>query len=598
MADGSQIESIGELIRVSEFKPTLNALARALGIHIALLDRKFNCLASSEPLPYCCEESEQACIHAELEPLASSTEGTCELGMKVICAPIIVRSERIGSMTACAFHDEVTKRQAINRAEELARKLQIQPSEAIPQSVREFQTKIPQEIDNIEICLRTLGGYIGKLGYDIHDMALGLIDLQEGLIEMFNTAAEVASFLEPGPLLEQFLEDAMDSANAQSGFLLLWDAGDNEMKLEEFRNVTRSEVEAIVSKLHLRELSPDNTAYSGRILNDIPTEENYLVTSENPQIQRILTAPLKTSDPSKESDHLIGVVALLNREQSAPIFTSSDKQKLLHRSTLVATAVEKIRDEMLVVADTQKHLLSRELPNFDYLDIGVAFAPKGLVTGDFYKFYKFDDSILGFALGDATGKGVSAALQMATVIASLGILEESELRISSVFPRLNSFVFNHNPPDRQATLFYGILSIYSDYKTSKMNLNYVNAGHPAPALISRDGNTTKLLFSTGNQIGISPTLNPKYGENFTELSDGDILVLYTDGVVDAQNPQDEAFGLNRLMGTIRDNIRHNKELSAQELADGIHLQVREFSQGCPQFDDITIVVLKLRENLA
>lgn len=569
-----QIDSIEKLIDISEFKVTLDMLSKVLCIHIAVFDKDQNYLISSSYLPYCCEgfknterKQRKRCIHVDPGSIISCNNKDCYFEARIICVPIEVRKNQIGMFTACGFREKIANRNIEKIATLCSQELQIQETRFIRSigSLPELSAKEIQEIGNY---LHVLGEYIGELGYNIYDMALGIDNLNNELNTMFEMSAKFTSVSDTNSLLEIFVSDCVTIMDVESGFLLLWNEENDELKTTDFHNVSKEQADAIVSKLSLKQITRDGVNYSGQILD--------CILLDGFEIDRLLSVPIKTSD------YLIGFIVLFDKEKRVPEFINSDRLKLLYQATLLAMAIDNLKKHSAPLVEFIKHLQPQTSYRFP-ICIGVKAVPRELATGDFYQFYEIDDRNMGFAIGDATGHGIPAAMQMVTIVASLGVLAESGLRVSKVLTELNKYICKYLPEGSCPSLFYGVLVTDSE-AVPKITLDYCNAGHQPPILLP-DGENAERLHATDILLGIR--INEQYRESFVELHKGDILVLYTDGVTEAENTSEEQFGIDKLEKVICDN-RH---LNVQKLAEKIYLEVEEFTRKRPG-DDITIIVVK------
>ena len=192
---------------------------------------------------------------------------------------------------------------------------------------------------------------------------------------------------------------------------------------------------------------------------------------------------------------------------------------------------------------------------------------------------------LGIAVGDISGKGIPAALLMASLQASLRAQAISApVDLATLMARLNELIYENSPANRYATFFYG------QYDPATRSLHYVNAGHNAPMVFRpRAGGVDLLRVDGGGPvIGLLPSA--AYQQFAIDLRPGDLLVGYTDGVSEAMNPDDEEWGEERMAEAVRTTCLelHPKEVVTRlmEAADG-------FAHGAKQHDDMTLVVVRV-----
>ncbi len=221
------------------------------------------------------------------------------------------------------------------------------------------------------------------------------------------------------------------------------------------------------------------------------------------------------------------------------------------------------------------------------LDFGFFYRPARELGGDYYDFIPFNSERMGLAVGDVSGKGVSSALLMA----SLQSLVRTDLAIRQGEARrfaadLNQSLYELTASDRYATLFVGIVDI------STLTLDYVNAGHNPPLLFRKGTSPTHSedrLEEGGLPVGM--LVGSQYHSGKIPLHTGDVLVAYTDGISDALDPQQKEFGEARL----RDIVRSSLSLSAAEICKKVGHQLQAFVAENPQWDDMTLVVMKIKD---
>jgi len=225
----------------------------------------------------------------------------------------------------------------------------------------------------------------------------------------------------------------------------------------------------------------------------------------------------------------------------------------------------------------QEKLLPREIPQMPGYEIATAWQSARLVGGDYFDILPLDDQTLGICIADVAGKGMPAALLMSNLQAAVRGLSSLSIAPDLLCSRLNSIVYRNTESDRFITFFYAHLD------GSTRRLAYVNAGHNAPFVVRSDGSHERLRDG-GVVLGVFASRNYEMGS--TQLSAGDRVILFTDGVTEACNPVGEEFGEARLLRLLEDH----RTLSANELQGKIIAVVAEFSGGRWQ-DDATLLVL-------
>ncbi len=240
----------------------------------------------------------------------------------------------------------------------------------------------------------------------------------------------------------------------------------------------------------------------------------------------------------------------------------------------------KLEHEMNIARDIQMELLPKTFPRLPGLDMFAFTVPARHVGGDCYDVIDVGDGRLAITIGDVSGKGTPAAILMANVQAAVRVLSESRVPAVELITRVNKLVHGYTDDGVFITFFYSVL----DTRTGQ--LVYVNAGHNPPCILRRDG-SREYLDRGGLVIGVMP--NSEYEEGRATLLAGDDLVLYTDGVTEAENTEDEMFGEERLEQLL---VEH-RHASAREIEEQVYSSVKDFAAGAPQTDDLTMVIVKM-----
>jgi phosphoserine phosphatase RsbU/P len=240
--------------------------------------------------------------------------------------------------------------------------------------------------------------------------------------------------------------------------------------------------------------------------------------------------------------------------------------------------VAETHPEWTMACDVQQHFMRRPIATLEALDYSALCRQMHALGGDCYDFMPLGNDRAAFAVGDASGKGLSAALLIANVQSSLrtaaGFAGDDT---AAVLAAVNQQVHASSAPDRYATLFYGVF----DARTRA--LRYVNAGHIPPIVLRRDG-SVQWLEQGGAPVGMFA--NWAYEEGTVRLHPGDWVVAYTDGIIEAVNPSGEEWGLDGL----RCAAAGTGAPTADAMVHAIFAAMDEFSCG-RQTDDATVAVL-------
>ena len=321
------------------------------------------------------------------------------------------------------------------------------------------------------------------------------------------------------------------------------------------------------------------------LINEIASDTRFTNLSDGEfPINSILSVPLKTKG------RLIGVLNVFNKLNSEG-FTSDDQRMLSIIGSQSAQVVENARlyeeelalkqmeEELKFANGIQKNLLPKSNPKIEGFDIaGKSMAAKE-VGGDYYDFINIDNNKNVICLGDVSGKGMPAAMLMANLQATLRGQALFTSSAAECMSRANTLLYRSTDSQKFATLFYGILDSNSNI------FHFSNAGHDPPILLNLAGKIERLTKG-GTVLGFMEQY--KYEEDNKELNSGDTIIIYSDGITEALNENDEEFGEDKLL----DLITKNRTDSAEDIINNVFTSVKTFVKNVPQSDDITIVVIK------
>jgi serine phosphatase RsbU (regulator of sigma subunit) len=268
----------------------------------------------------------------------------------------------------------------------------------------------------------------------------------------------------------------------------------------------------------------------------------------------------------------------LEKEDIDFLFQAAD----LLASGLARLRVHQQSQDLEVAREIQRRMLPQQIPQVAGLSIAKAWQPSRMVGGDYFDLVDLGQGKLGILIADVAGKGMSAALLMSNMQAAFRAMANPELSPREVVNRLNQVMTLQMAVGRFITLFYGV------YQLDSRELQYVNAGHCPPFLMRSDG-STDLLEQGGLITGVFP--EAEYEQGLAHLNESDCLVLFTDGITEAEDSDFEPFGEDRLLALIR---RHAAAGPAR-LVEEILAAVREHSGGEPQ-DDLTLMVISVESD--
>ena len=337
-------------------------------------------------------------------------------------------------------------------------------------------------------------------------------------------------------------------------------------------------------------LSPDDPvlSYLVGIAEPVPVDR---IPVDSPGVRALREAGITLVVPLVTSGELVGLLSLGPR-RSEREYSTDDRRLLQDLATHAAPAVrvaqlvreqeaealarQRIEQELHVARLIQQQFLPKELPDLPGWHVAAHYQPAREVGGDFYDFLELPDGQLGIVIGDVTDKGVPAALVMAT---THSILRAEAARLVSpgdVLRRANALLIEEMPPHMFVTCLFAVLDPASG------RLRYANAGHDLPYLRTSEGVVE--LRATGMPLGLLPDMD--YEEKDVVLEPGQEVLLHSDGVVEAHDPDREMFGFPRLKQLVAEPV------TGGELIDLVLARLIEFTgPGWEQEDDITLVAL-------
>ncbi len=346
------------------------------------------------------------------------------------------------------------------------------------------------------------------------------------------------------------------------------------------------------------------TLNSGRAPANVYRDDPSSWLVDASEAERTALADLSTEllVPLPGRTSLAGVMALGPKRSEEP-YSRTDRQllqsiasqtglalenaELLQNLTAEIADRERVSKEIEIAREVQQRLFPQVYPKIPGVDLFGYCRPAQAVGGDYYDFFVLpahqgDEERLALALGDISGKGISAALLMASLRASLrsaALLQPGDL--ATLMRHVNRLVYESSTTNRYATFFYGELDPQSRV------LTYVNAGHNPPVILR--GDQTIRLEATGTVIGLIP--DAPYTRAGVLLQPGDALLCFTDGISEAMTHSDEEWGEDRMIACAQQLMRqHDCNASAQQILDCILEAADAFTSGAPQHDDMTLLV--------
>jgi sigma-B regulation protein RsbU (phosphoserine phosphatase) len=317
------------------------------------------------------------------------------------------------------------------------------------------------------------------------------------------------------------------------------------------------------------------------IVSDVSVDPHYVEAHEGTRSEIVV--------PVQVDSRIIGV---FNLESNRPAAFDKRDQRLLaafasqaaisierarlHESTLNA---KKLEEQLNIARAIQQSFLPQKDPQIVGYQVTGRNVSSGEVGGDYYDFIPIVGSHTGIAIGDVSGKGMPAALIMASMRASLIAEIRNNYSIRTICAKVNSLLWESLDPGNYVTAVYGVLDSRNHIFT------FSNCGHNPPILLKAD-DTVELLRDGGPILGVAK--DSIYEERAVVVSPGDVIVLYTDGVTEVFNEKGEEFGVDRLVEVVREHKRR----TVGEIQDEIYRAVMGFCSPDHVFDDLTMIVIK------
>lgn len=392
------------------------------------------------------------------------------------------------------------------------------------------------------------------------------------LSSLFELSKEFGLFLEPSKVIRLLVFSLLGQFLLKKFALIRFENNETDILDSKFDN---EELISLIEKFELQDIK--ESVINDRIQKDFPELALLGVELIVPmQLQGktrglILLGERPINKEYSESDlefiYSIGNLAIISLENTRLFYEALQKQKM--------------EEDLLIARDIQRNLLPQTLPDYDNYDIAALNVSSKQVGGDYYDVIPLDDQKFYIAIADVSGKGVPASLMMANIQAFLQVICRQGIRIDEATGMINDLVTANTSEGRFITFFWGYID------TKKNTLTYVNAGHNPPYII-RKGKIIK-LDKGGLILGVMRTIVPYIFEE-VELKKDDVIILYTDGVSEAMNLNNEEYSEEKLQGVAERLV----DKTAEEILNGIKEDVQIFTQGNVQSDDITMIVIKVR----
>ena len=396
-------------------------------------------------------------------------------------------------------------------------------------------------------------------------------------------ASDIGASLDSEHIMSTIIRRSLRSVRAEQGVISLVDRDSGDEMKTLVRTAALSDDE---HSFHLESSLLGWVHLNKRplIVNDPKNDARFRGVVWESTIRSVLCVPLLIKS------ELTGVLTVYNKIDEDG-FTEGDQRLLAIVAAQSAQVVDnarlyeeeqafrRVQEELALAADIQLALLPDSAPEVVGYDIAGATIPAQQVGGDYFDFVCEDPDAIAFCVGDVSGKGLTASLLMANLQATVRSQALMQLSPAECLTLANRLLSKSTDPDKFATLFYGVLD------TQLHRITYANAGHFPPLVVPSDGKPS-FLGSGGIVLGfIDPA---EYEESALDLQPGDVLVVYSDGITEAVNADDDQFEEERLAAVVAEH----SNARAASIVERIMEAVRTHAGECEQSDDMTVIVVK------
>lgn len=429
----------------------------------------------------------------------------------------------------------------------------------------------------------------GQQANSKEDLLGSWIESTNRLHLLADLTARINSTRKTGPLLGAIMEAAREVMEAEASSLMLLDRETGELVISVPTGPAEAEISGI--RIPAGKGIAGWVASTGRpaVVADASSDPRFYgdVSGSGFQTRDVICVPLKDS-----KEEVIGALQVINKmgvshfsESDVPLFTILAHQAAIaiERDRLNRESLQRrlMEQELFLASEIQKGFWPKNAPAADGVELAGTSVPAAHVGGDYYDFIEMGPGRIGLVVADVSGKGVAASLLMASLRAALRAQIENKHSVDEAVALVNATLVGDTPSSKFVTLFFGVLD------SNKRELTYVNAGHNPPILFDSNSSRTKLLETGGPIIGFRSEISFEAG--CEPLLPGQLLVVFSDGVTEAQNEVEEFFGDERLAEAIRENCRQ----SAGAVVENIQTAVKAFTGTAPQSDDMTLVVARI-----
>jgi len=423
--------------------------------------------------------------------------------------------------------------------------------------------------------------------------------------KLYRLGVQVSSTLDINLVLDLCINTTVEVVGAQTGVLFLVDDKSKQLILgsmvESNQEMPESSGSLSVTSVKTTKKEGERLSQGEGIASWVAQHKESLVVNDVDGDERFCSRIFQDLDfkiksticvPLMVKDRIIGVIQVCNKKKVI-FFDKEDEHLLVSFAVHAAIAIEnaklyqevaekeRMKRELEIAHSLQTSLLPDKPPQAKGYQIAAISVPAREVGGDFYDFIDVAEGRIGLVIGDVAGKGLPAALFMALSRSFVRAEAIGNLKAPAVLEKANRLISEDAKEGMFVTVFYGILDVLG------RKLRFSNAGHNPPLLFRSATGECEELRLPGIALGAFD--EAKFQEQDIVLRSGDLVIFYTDGVTEPINYNQEQFGMERLISL----IKHHHRMSAEEVVRIISERVKQFAGDQPQFDDFTLMVVKV-----
>jgi phosphoserine phosphatase RsbU/P len=523
------------------------------------------------------EESRPAATAAA----ATAGEGPQKTGAEYV-APIIVNNQRLGTIRMVPVRDGQLPLDDA-KLTTLAEKVGLDPKQ-----FKSLAQQVNREINKARNVKPAAIQFLFLLANAIARLCFQEFQLRQRINELtavYTVTMLLAESRDVNKLLQRTAEIVCEISGTKASSIRLIDAERDELVIRGTHNLSAEYLNK--GRIRLSEASIDHVALSPKgweFVRQMSTDPRILFPQEAERegIVSMLSVGMRykgrpigvlrvyTAEERTFSQHQVAMLRAVAAQAAAAI----ENAWLAHE----AAEAEALERQVAMARDVQQRMIPSAPPQVAGIDFASVYVPCFELGGDFYDFITLPDGNIGLCVADVSGKGVPASLIMASVRSALRAHVDLIYYLYEVMQRINVMLVRDTKPQEFVTLFYGVLD------TKNRRLTYSNAGHP-PGLLLRDGQVSELAESN-MVLGVDPA--ERYTQAVIDLKANDVLLLYTDGVLDAMNYEGQSYGRERLINAFTQGGE-----TAEQVAQNILWDMRKFVGISKRTDDVTMIVVKV-----